>query len=303
MSQALPVLIAQVAAVFQEAPPAGVIGVGTLELTLDPSGTGTTDITGAGTLELTLDPTGVGSTDVTGTGSAEITLDAAGVGTLDITGVGTLEITLDISGTTSSDITGVGSLEITLDAGGAGTTDISGAGALEITLDAAGTAVTGASSHSGLLCPDTTLQQRYAPRTAFEQALNAETSLSQRYTPIVSLHSSCHDGGHMAGIIDDQIYPDNDAALTVIDLPTALTVEWRIAATAAHNAPAIGALTGVLSEDNAGPDPVYRGVVEGEDITSELLPTYLDTPVFLHVWSGQDFHVVAQTTVVGSRAA
>lgn len=110
--------------------------------------------------------------------------------------------------------------------------------------------------------------------------------------------------------IDSEIYADNDADLTVTDLPTGLTAQWGIVALGAGGsapAPSVAldsinvALSGTLAE--AGAPPVYSGVLEGSAITAHLLPTLEDQQVAVVVRVGQDLRVYGTTTVRRGRLA
>jgi hypothetical protein len=110
--------------------------------------------------------------------------------------------------------------------------------------------------------------------------------------------------------IDPEIYADNDADLTVEDLPTGLTVQWGIVALGVGGiapAPSVAldsinaALTGTMSE--AGAPPVYSAVLEGAAITDHLLSTYEDEQVAFVVRVGQDLRVYGTTTVRRGRLA
>ena len=110
--------------------------------------------------------------------------------------------------------------------------------------------------------------------------------------------------------IDTEIYADNDAQITIDDLPTGLTVQWGVVALGAGGSPPApsvalnsinAALTGTCSE--AGTPPVYSAVLEGDAITTHLLPTYAGLLVALVVRVGQDLRVYGTTTVMPARLA
>jgi len=95
-----------------------------------------------------------------------------------------------------------------------------------------------------------------------------------------------------------EIYHDNDADVVITDLPTGLTVEWFIGATAAATTPVNAAVSGTCGE--AGDPPVYTDVLEGAAITDHLTP---DVEYFLIVKVGQDLRVYGTTTVRALRLA
>ena len=95
-----------------------------------------------------------------------------------------------------------------------------------------------------------------------------------------------------------EIYHDNDAAISIADLPTGLTVEWFVGATAAATTPVNAAVSGTCGE--AGDPPVYTDVLEGAAITDHLTA---DQEYFLIVKVGQDLRVYGATTARALRLA
>lgn len=101
--------------------------------------------------------------------------------------------------------------------------------------------------------------------------------------------------------IASELFPDNDAAITVTDLPTGLTVNWLVAATNSPTATAInGALSGFMTEDPATAGR-YTATVQGADITTYLVPTYTNQTVYVIIKVGQDVRVSMPTVVRASR--
>jgi hypothetical protein len=93
-----------------------------------------------------------------------------------------------------------------------------------------------------------------------------------------------------------------DPATGVESLATGLVVTCLIAATNGIDAAAINAALSItLTEDGA--TAVYRGSIDGGVLKTHLnTAPYLDAKVYLHFQSGDDFHVVGETTVRSVRA-
>jgi hypothetical protein len=105
----------------------------------------------------------------------------------------------------------------------------------------------------------------------------------------------------------DDVFADNDAALTVSDLPSGLTLEWGVVPHPVGQTDPSTALTAIHPDvsgtctEQPGAPITYTAVLEGAAITARLLPQYRDRLVALVVRVGQDLRVVRTLRVRAAR--